>query len=429
MAALSKHVLLALVSFLTLIIMFGAFTPPAASANSRTFHDTDLMSSEEHQLWTISHIIRTIVTDLDETQITELDVNSETKKSLLRIHKTFVENVRLDMQFLSYMSYAYSYSNAPFYSYFGSWAPYFCKQGKALGTKLEEYKFYRENKVAFGTTVVVGVPATGGSLYALSRYLTPLMTRISPAIVTRVVSGLWGATKTAIGVVLTPVGATTVGSIAYFGKILSDYWVAGPYALDYYTKKLTGDNTEALEFSTTGSTYGYTRMMPHEYYEHYLNSYLYHALQKSLLADRRQKHPVRFWEIGKVNKEQLWEIHGKESLTTKKSVAIKVCPSLITEDDENPIATEQACIAENKEALKDIIIIKACAKYVFLNTMEKFNSLPLMLVSICDGQNGDEDAYIKFPLVRFASVHKSALPDMIHRISRFTGASKVVVQQ
>ena len=430
MPAFRKHILYTLASVLATLLLLGALTPPKAKAT--VYFDSDLMSSQGQLSWVITNIIRTIITDVKEEHIPDLNVTPDTRQSILKLRKAYIEKTsNVDMNSLSDMAYAYSYRHAALYTYLGAWAPELLRKINDLDRCAEQYDLWREHKMAIsGVTIAsLGIASLAASYGAFKYCSKPalLMTRLTPTAITGGVTSLWGKTTTVLSV-LTPWVLYPIATGAYLTKVLGDYYIAGPDALKYYTKKLVGDYEDAYTSNTTAEVYGYIYEDAPVYFDYYLNAALYYDLQKNLLSHKSLAHPVVFEDINEKNRHLLWRIHNKGSLTTSKTGTIKICHDLTTGKEEDTAAIEKECLKENEDTIKQVLVNEECVKYTFFNENNRLKDEPLMLVSVCN-PSGDDDSYLQLPNFGFAHVHKSAVSDVLYRISRYTGATKVVAQQ
>ena len=426
MANLTKNV----VSTLTCATMaaIASGIPSISQASPPVYYESDLMQTSEQKSWAITNVIHTIIANVPEEQIPRLSVTPETKKSLAKVHKVYADDPKkVRMGYLSDLSYAYSYSNASFFSYLGGWVPYIWKHLKSANGWTEDHLDAWRNSKGYvlgagaGTAATLlvswkawswcraGAAAGGGGGGAGGGYL----------------ASAWATLK---GV------ATTLGSLkvvvpalgAQAGKVCSDYYIAGPYALEHYTNLLVGDVSGVYNSSIADTVYGYSEMDAPVYYEGYLNSYLFYALMRSLMTFRNSDELISFEEIDRVQKDQLWKLNDATTLRSSNSKVLTVC-HLLDRDykGEELDKRQKSCKPQNAKLIKEVVKENSCTKYTFFNE-EEAGPKPLTMVNVCSAQG--DTAYLKFPELGFASAPKTIVGDILYRVSVFSGASKITAQ-
>ena len=429
MANLTKNILSTL-AYASVAAVVSS-TPATSHAAPPIYYESDLMTTSDQKSWVITNIIHTIVTNVPIEQIPRLHANPETKKSLAKVHEAYAATPdKVKVGYLSDLSYAYSYSNAPLYSHFGGWVSYAWKHINNMNDWAEYHSDAWRNSKAYtlgtsGAMVGVTYGAVKAGKWCLRKAATaaPAAAPAAPAI--GLLASLWGKTKGAISL-LTSVKVVGAAIVAQTSKACGDYYVAGPYALQHYTNMLTGDVTDTYSSTIADTVYGYSYMDAPDYYDGYLNSYLFYALMKSLLIFRNSDNIISFEDIDRIQKNQLWKVDNATSLKPPVEKNLQVCHML----DESYSGAElvkrqKSCKPQNKKLMSDIVKARGCAKYTFYN-VKKAGRMPLTLVSICS--DNSDTAFLKFPELGFANAPKTKVPEILYRISQYTGATKVTAQ-
>lgn len=414
-----------------------ADTPQAQSA----FRERDIMISDLDKEWVFQSLLQSAINADTPKKLWAMAPNDEIRNSLTKIRNArYSKDSMVQVNRISDLVYAYSWSD--------TWVPWFL--GGSVGNvynRIADVSNWIDTKTNYkkeflGTiAAIAGISTAGAGLKKFCKKAAPVPNGQpaqapvvnKPGLKTRMMNFFTDKLPTAAGAVggWFLAHPLVLGSLAAFEVCVDagNIYIAGPYALDYYTDRIILGSDSLHVDSWANTVYGYQDKSGQEYYRGYINMDTFYKLLKGILnfesaadASKAQFGYATTEMAQKVNQiYRAAELYGQK----KQSSVLRFCATKKTTQEF------KTCTTANREEIKGTVFADECRKYTFFNrSLHPDDSTPLFMLALCGSPENDAQVYAKMPGLKgqYARMPKDSAADFINDIITYTGSTVVASQ-